>query len=86
MNNETIDYTLICNDKQEIVLNKNCHHSVECLLSLYEFSLWGLISCPFSLLQRVRIIEVIVYKECMGIFPGPSELSVLERFDCTRDL
>ena len=25
-NNETIDYTLICNDKQEIVLNKNCHH------------------------------------------------------------
>ena len=26
MNNETIDYTLICNDKQEIVLNKNCHH------------------------------------------------------------
>ena len=26
MNNETIDYTLIRNDKQEIVLNKNCHH------------------------------------------------------------
>ena len=26
MNNETIDYTLICNDKQEIVLYKNCHH------------------------------------------------------------
>ena len=26
MNNETIDYTLICNDKQEIVSNKNCHH------------------------------------------------------------
>ena len=26
MNNETIDYTLICNDKQEIVLNKNCYH------------------------------------------------------------
>ena len=27
MKNETIDYTLIiCNDKQEIVLNKKCHH------------------------------------------------------------
>ena len=26
MNNKTIDYTLIYNDKQEIVLNKNCHH------------------------------------------------------------
>ena len=26
MNNGTIDNTLICNDKQEIGLNKNCHH------------------------------------------------------------
>ena len=26
MNNEKIDYALICNDKQENVLNKNCHH------------------------------------------------------------
>ena len=26
MNNEIIDYTLICNNKQEIVLNENCHH------------------------------------------------------------
>ena len=23
---ETIDYNLICNDKQEIVVNKNCHY------------------------------------------------------------
>ena len=37
------------------------------------------ILCPYyrgSLLQRF-----FFYKECMGIFPGPSELSVLERFD-----
>ena len=75
MDNETIDCTLICNDKQEIVLNNNCHH----WLSLYEFSLWGR-----ELMSVVRIIEGpyyrgYFYKECMGIFPGPSELSVLER-------
>ena len=38
------------------------------------------ISCP----AVVRIIEGpyyrgYFYKECMGIFPGPSELSVLEK-------
>ena len=30
MNNEKIDYALICNDKQENVLNKNCHHWSVC--------------------------------------------------------
>ena len=30
MKNETIDYTLVCNDKQEIVLNKNCYHWSVC--------------------------------------------------------
>jgi len=35
----------------------------------------------------VRIIESPYYRgyfytECMGIFPGPSELSVLDKFDC----
>ena len=39
-------------------------------LSLYEFSLWGLDS-PYY--------KGYFYKECMGIFPGPSELSILER-------
>ena len=47
--------------------------------SLYEFSLWGR-----DFVSVVRIIEGpyyrgYFYKECMGIFPGPSELSVLER-------
>ena len=79
MNNETIDYTLICNDKQhEIVLNKNCHHwSVR--INPYKYFLWGRV-----FVSVVRIIEGpyygrYFYKECMGIFPGPSELSVLER-------
>ena len=64
----------ICNDKQEIVLNKNCHHwSVR-----NKFSLWGR-----DFVSVVRIIEGsyyrgYFYKEYMGIFPGPSELSVLE--------
>ena len=51
MNNGTIDYTLICNDKQEIVLNKNCHHL------LHELSLWGR-----DFVSAVRIIEVIFIK------------------------
>ena len=99
MNNETIDYTLICNDKQEIVLNNT--KSFICMtikelqyckirtviigvsvikrFSLYEFSLWGR-----DFVSVVRIIEGPYYRgyfyiECMGIFPGPSELSVLER-------
>ena len=47
--------------------------------SLYEFSLWGR-----DFVSVVRIIEGpyyrgYFYKECMGIFPGPNELSVLER-------
>ena len=59
MNNETLDYTLICNDKQDIVLNKNCHHwnSVIKRFSLYEFSLWGR-----DFVSVVRIIEVIFTK------------------------
>ena len=80
MNNEAIDYTLIRNDKQKIVLNKNCHHwSVrKKRLSLYEFSLWG-----GDFVSIVRIIEGpyyrgYFYKECMGTLPGPSKLSVLE--------
>ena len=45
-------------------------------LSLYEFSLWGR-----DFVSVVRIIEGPYYrgyfhKECMGIFPGPSEQSV----------
>ena len=35
------------------------------------------IYCPLSVLERVRIIEVFFI--CMGILPGPRELSVIER-------
>ena len=45
MKNETIYYTLICNDKQGIALNKNrtviIGVSVITGLSLYESSPWG---------------------------------------------
>ena len=83
VNNETIDYTLICNDKQEIVLNNIrtviIGVSVIKRLSLYEFSLWGR-----DFVSVVRIIEGLYYrgyfyKECVGIFPGPRELSVSDR-------
>ena len=58
MNNETIDYTLICNDKQEIVLNRVIIGvSVIKRFSLYEFSLWGR-----DFVSVVRIIEVIFTK------------------------
>ena len=58
MNNETIDYTLICNDKQEIVLNRVIIEvSVIKRFSLYEFSLWGR-----DFVSVVRIIEVIFTK------------------------
>ena len=58
MNNETIDYTLICNDKQEIVLNRVIIEvSVIKRFSLYEFSLWDR-----DFVSVVRIIEVIFTK------------------------
>ena len=81
MNNETIDYTLICNDKQQIVVNKNCHHwSVRNEgLTLYEFSLWGRDFVSVVCIIEGPYYRGYFYKECMGIFPGPSELSVLER-------
>ena len=54
MNNETIDYTLICNDKQhEIVLNKNCHYwsvrnkEVKVCINILS---GAEISCPLSVL------------------------------------
>ena len=71
MNNKTIDYTLICNDKQEIVLNKNCHH--------WSVSLWGRDFVSIVHIMEGPYYRGYFYKECMGIFPGPSELSVLER-------
>ena len=38
------------------------------------------IQCPFSVLERVRIIEVLFIENIgMGILPGPRELSVIER-------
>ena len=78
MNNEAIDYTLICNGKQEIgtvIIGV----SVIKRLSLYEFSHSGR-----DFVSVVRTIEDpyyrgYFYKEYMGIFPGPSELSVLKR-------
>lgn len=74
MNNETIDYTLICNDKQEI---GTVIIGVSVIKS--EFSLWGR-----DFVSVVGIIEGpyyrgYFYKEYMGIFQGPNELSVLKR-------
>ena len=59
MNNETIDYTLICNDKQEI----------------------GTVIIGVSVIKSEFSLEIRGYffKEYMGIFQGPSELSVLKR-------
>ena len=37
------------------------------------------ISCPLSVPIEGPYYRGYFYKECMGIFPGPSELSVLER-------
>ena len=76
MNNETIDYTLICNDKQENVLNKNCHHWSVRNKEVMFVSI-------FSLGSRNRVRTPYYggyfYNGCMGIFPGSSELSALER-------
>ena len=74
MNNETIDYTLICNDKQEI---GTVIIGVSVIKS--EFSFWSR-----DFVSVVRIIEDpyyrgYFYKDNMGIFQGPSELSVLKR-------
>ena len=75
MNNETIDYTLICNGKREIEIRTVIIGvSVIKRLGLYEFTLWGV--------SVVGIIVVTFTKKCVGIFLGPSELTVLERCPC----
>ena len=65
MNNETIDYTLICNNKQEIVLNRTVVIGVSVIkrLRLYEFSLWGQ-----DFVSVVRIMEVIFIKNVCAFF------------------
>ena len=72
MNNETIDYTLIWNEKQEIVLNKNCHHwSVRNkeVQFVWIFSLGPRfrIRCPH---HRVSVLERLILQGMYGHFPG----------------
>ena len=54
--------------------------------SLYELSLWGR---DFVSVVRIRegpYCRGYFYKECTGIFPRPSELSVLERCPYNREV
>ena len=69
-------HLMICNDKQEIVLNKNCHywsvrHKEVKFLWIFSLGPRFRVRCPYY--------RGYFYKECMGIFSGPNELSVLER-------
>ena len=70
-----------CNHKQEIVQTRTVITGVSVIkrLNLYEFGV-----CGRDLVSVVRIREGpyyrgFLYREYMGILPGPRELSVLEK-------
>ena len=45
---------------------------------MYEFSLWGRDFTSVVRITEGPYYRDYFYKECMGIFPGPSELSIRE--------